>query len=169
MSGQELATRSGFVFVVRPAEPEDRSAIEEFFDHVTPEDMRFRFLGAVKPEGDHRLAAMIDVDHERTDTFVARERDDGPVIAVATLVCDAEFTRAEVAVSIRADYKSRGIGWELLGFVTRIAQSKGVKRLQSLESRENRSAIELERERGFVAIPYEGDRALVILEKVLSP
>ena len=168
MTSQALITHTGFQFVVRAAGPADRAALEEFFGHVTPEDMRFRFLGSVKDVGDNRLVAMTDVDHERTESFVAAEREGGPVIATAMLACDPELTTGEVAVSIRADYKNRGIGWELLGFVTALAEAKGVKRLQCLESRANRAAIEVERERGFVAKPFEGDSTLVVLEKVLS-
>ncbi|WQB99075.1 hypothetical protein U0R22_003245 [Mesorhizobium huakuii] len=43
-----LTTHTGFRFEVRRARPEDEPTLAEFFTHVTPEDLRFRFLGAVK-------------------------------------------------------------------------------------------------------------------------
>jgi hypothetical protein len=43
-----ITTRIGFHFEVRLARPEDEPTLAEFFTHVTPEDLRFRFLGAVK-------------------------------------------------------------------------------------------------------------------------
>lgn len=43
-----IITRSGCMFRVRPAHADDEAALAEFFKHVTPEDMRFRFLTGVK-------------------------------------------------------------------------------------------------------------------------
>ena len=38
----ELTTHSGFKFFVRTVRPDDEAALREFFEHVTPEDLRFR-------------------------------------------------------------------------------------------------------------------------------
>ena len=163
-----LTTRSGLQVHVRPASPDDLPALEAFFNQLTPEDLRFRFLGTVKV-GQQQLTDMTQVDHDRTESFIATATEDGPIIATAMLACDADMTVGEVAVSIRADYRHRGIGWELLGFMTELAAAKGVKRVLSLESRLNRAAIELEQERGFRARAYDGDASLVLLEKSLAP
>ena len=163
----ELTTHSGFKFHVRTARPADEAALHEFFKHVTPEDLRFRFLTSVKEVGHDRLTQMTEVDHRQTESFIAFEHEDGPIIATAMLACDAGLETGEVAVSIRAGYKNRGIGWELLRHVTRYAEAKGVTRLQSLEDRSNASAIQLEREMGFTSRAYPGDSTLVLLEKTL--
>lgn len=164
-----LTTHSGFKFRVRPVRPEDEATLHEFFEHVTPEDLRFRFLGTVKEVGHERLAAMIRVDHVRTESFLAYEREGGPIIAAAMLACDDKLETGEVAVSLRRDYKNRGIGWELLGHLTRVAETKGVKRLRALEDRSNVAAIRLEKEMGFSANAYLGDTTMVVLEKALAP
>lgn len=163
----ELVTRSGFKFQVRPARPDDEAALHEFFEQVTPEDLRFRFLTSLKEVGHDRLVQMTSVDHRQTESFVAMERADGPIIAAAMLACDAGMETGEVAVSISAGHKNRGIGWELLRHVTAHAEAKGVRRLQSLENRSNLSAIQLEREMGFTSSAYPGDSTLVLLEKTL--
>lgn len=165
---RELTTHSGFKFQVRTARPDDEAGLHEFFKHVTPEDLRFRFLSSVKEVGHDRLAQMTRVDHRQTESFVAQEREGGPIIAAAMLACDAGLETGEVAVSISAGYKNRGIGWELLRHVTRYAEARGVTRLQSLEDRSNLSAIQLEREMGFTSSAYPGDSTLVLLEKTLA-
>ena len=43
----------------------------------------------------------------------------------------------------------------------------GVRRVIAIESRDNHAAIELEREKGFVPEPFDGDPTLVILAKTL--
>ena len=58
------------------------------------------------------------VDHDRTEDFLAFDGD--TLIATAMLAADPEMERAEVAISIRADYKHRGIGWALLDHVARL-------------------------------------------------
>ena len=45
---RDLTTRTGLTFHVRPVHPDDEAALAEFFRHVTPEDLRFRFLAGVK-------------------------------------------------------------------------------------------------------------------------
>jgi GNAT superfamily N-acetyltransferase len=165
----ELTTHSGFKFFVRTARPDDEAALHEFFRHVTPEDLRFRFLTSVKEVGPERLAQMTKVDHRETESFVAYEVEGGPLIASAMFACDSDLETGEVAVSISAGYKNRGVGWELLGHVTRYAQAKGVTRLLSLEDRSNVSAIQLEKEMGFTSSTYLGDSTLVLLEKSLTP
>jgi ribosomal protein S18 acetylase RimI-like enzyme len=165
---QDLTTHTGFAFHVRPARPEDEAALGAFFEHVTPEDLRFRFLSSIKAVGHEQLVAMTKVDHQRTESFLAFAQEGGPIIAAAMLACDAGLDLGEVAISISADYKNRGVGWELLGHLTRYAQSKGVGQLQSLESRSNESAIQLERELGFTAETYPGDSTLVMLRKTLA-
>lgn len=167
-SGSILTTRSGFHFWVRPARAEDEAALGEFFTHVTQEDLRFRFLSAV-PRVDHDLLAFLtDVDHDRTENFLAFEADASTVIATAMLAAAPGLGRAEVALSVRADYKRRGISWTLLEHVARAARAKGIRKLESIESRNHHEAIELEREMGFTAAGYPGDSTLVLLEADLG-
>jgi N-acetylglutamate synthase-like GNAT family acetyltransferase len=164
----DLTTRDGFNFHVRPVRADDEMRLSEFFRHVTPEDLRFRFLGTIKAMDHDRLAEMIDVDHRQKESFVACELRSGRIIAAAMLACDADLESAEVAVSIRSDFKNRGVSWALLAHISRFAQAKGVKRLQSLEDRANVSAITLEKEMGFTSQPYDGDSRLTLLEKALA-
>ena len=80
----------------------------------------------------------------------------------------AIMTNAEVAISVRADYKHKGVAWELLHHVAHFAAAKGIKSLQSIESRENHEAIELELKQGFVATAYPDDPTLLLISKDLS-
>lgn len=165
----QLSTHTGFIFQVRPANSADEAALDAFFKHVTADDLRFRFLAALDEVSDDQLALMTNVDHRRTENFLAYDMGVSDVIATAMLAADDDGKEAEVAISVRSDYKHRGIGWSLLEHVARFAAAKGVARLQSIQSREDHEAIELEREMGFTATPYPGDSTLVLLEKELQP
>ncbi|PZU64807.1 GNAT family N-acetyltransferase [Sphingobium sp.] len=62
-----------------------------------------------------------------------------------------------MAISVRRDRKAQGIGWSLLRHAAQIAHARGILRMQSIESRNNHEAIEVERDLGFTARPYPGD------------
>lgn len=47
------------------------AALADFFAHVTPEDLRFRFLSGMREVSHERLNAMIHVDHRLTEDFLA--------------------------------------------------------------------------------------------------
>jgi len=159
----DLRTRSGFRFAVRAASSEDEQPLSEFFNAVSADDLRFRFLTSVDHVSHDRLRAMLDVDQDRTESFLAIG-DDGRVFATAMLACDAAMEVGEVAISIRSDLKGRGIGWTLLEFIAAEARRRGVKRLQSVESRANHSAVELERGMGFEVVPCDDDPSIIVLE-----
>lgn len=162
-----LTTHTGLGLLVRPARPEDEAALAAFFEGVTAEDRRFRFLSAVRI-GPRQLAAMTEVDHRQTESFVAFDEAGLRILGTAMLACDPEMDVGEVAISVSGDHKNRGIGWELLRHVERFATASGVRRLISLENRANKSAIQIEREFGFDAQAYEGDMTLVLLQKSLA-
>lgn len=164
-----LMTHTGLMLHVRTVKPEDEPLLADFFRHVTPEDLRFRFLGGVREVSHERLLAMTKVDHTTTEHFLAFAGGSDAIVAAALVACDPSMAKAEVAISVRADDKHKGVGWQMLRHVARYAQARGVKTLESLESRENHEAIELEREQGFIAVPYPDDLTLVLIRKDLRP
>jgi L-amino acid N-acyltransferase YncA len=84
------------------------------------------------------------------------------------LACDAEMKTGEVAIAIRPDYKAKGVSWDLLTHVAKAAKNKGLMTIQSVESRDNHAAIDMERQMGFTAGPYPGDPTLVLVQKQLN-
>lgn len=160
-----LRTWKDFTFHVRPAGPADKERLAEFFTHVSPDDRRFRFLTPIQKVGNAQLENLVAVDHDR-ENFLAFDGD--KLIGTAMLAADPNLSRAEVAISLRADYKARGIGWALLDHLARHAKTRGIKRIESVESRENRSALAVETDMGFKTEPYRGDPTLVLVSKDLT-
>ena len=159
-----LTTRTGFEFHVRPVTSSDEEALAAFFNHVTKEDLRFRFLSPIPEVGKELLSYLINVDHDHKEDFLALDIDDKTIIASAMIGANEDKSVAEVAIVVRSDYKKRGMSWTFLEYVVNEARRSGIKKLQSIESRENHAAIELEREMGFTAQSYPGDATLMLLE-----
>ncbi len=163
----DLVTRSGDPIRVRPVVPEDEPALAEMFRHVSPEDLRFRFLSSLRQVDHDRLAMMTQVDYRRTISFLALAAD-GTVIAVAMLAADADRTRAEVALSTRSDWKGKGVSYTLLEHVVRYATAEGIGTLEAIESADHDDAIALERELGFVSTTNPDDPGLRIVRRTLT-
>jgi len=159
-----LTTRTGFEFHVRPVEPSDKAALAEFFTHVSKDDLRFRFLSAVPEVQGALLDDLVDVDHDHKEDYLAFDIDDKTIIASAMVGASADKSEAEVALAVRSDYKHRGMSWTFLKYVIDQSRKSGIKKLQSIEARENHAAIELEKEMGFSTRCFPGDPTLMLLE-----
>ncbi|KQY21540.1 GNAT family N-acetyltransferase [Rhizobium sp. Root482] len=164
----DLTTRTGFRFHVRQATPKDEAIVAEFFRHVTPEDIRFRFLSGMKAVSHERLLTMTRVDDPGIVNFLAFARDQ-TLLAVAMLAASEDAQRAEVALSIRKDFKRQGISWEMLAHICRYAERHNFKSIESLESRENHAAIELERDMDFQVFDAKDDPTVVVLRREFKP
>lgn len=164
----ELQTRAGVRLAVRPVTIADEPLLAEFFTHVTKEDLRFRYLAGVDHVSQERIAELAEVDHVHVENFLAFAPGGKPLVATAMLACDPKFDHAEVAITIREDFKYQGIGWELLSYLAQVARAKGVRTLESIEQRDNHAAIELERHMGFKVETDPDDPALLIVRKQLA-
>jgi acetyltransferase len=161
-----IKTRGGISLTIRPARPEDEAQLKAFFDQVSEEDRRFRFMSASDHVSHDQLAPLIHADHFRSESFLVFDETTGQIVASALLACDAALDTGEIAVSVREDYRGKGVGWAALDVLAAEAQALGVRRVIAIESRDNHAAIELERERGFVPEAVDGDPTAVLLSKI---
>lgn len=161
----QLTTRDGVVLDVRPVTEGDEAALTTFFDSVSEQDRRFRFFAAGEHVSHDQLDPLLHADHFRSESYIAFDHATGELVASGLLACDGKMDTGEVAVSVRADYRGRGVGWAMLGLLGNEAERRGVRRVISIESRDNHAAIEVEREKGFTPEAFEGDPTLVVLSK----
>ena len=161
-----LTTRTGEVIHLRRATPQDQAALASFFTHVTAEDLRFRFLTGMKDVSPDRLKQMTRLDDPAV-TNVLAFNEDATLVAVAVLAGEEETHRAEVALTIRADFKQRGISWAVLSHLCHYAARHGYQSIESIESRANHAAIALEKDMDFEAYDDEDDPTQVLLKRSL--
>lgn len=157
-------TRAGFEFDVRPVTGSDTALLTAFFKHVTPDDIRFRFLSMAPHVSPAELHDLIHVDHKSTESYLAFSAGER-LVATAMLAGGAADRHAEVAIVVHADYKAHGIGWALLHYLAEVAAGRG---LETIESRENHAAIQVERDSGFVGYAVPASSTLVRLVKSLA-
>ena len=162
------ATRSGFNLNVRPANPDDERTLVDFFARVRPQDLRFRFLSAIKAIWSRLAYELVNIDHTATENLLAFD-DDGQLVASAMVATsDHDRRDAEVVITVRSDLKEHGIGWTMLERACDYARSRGYRRLHSVQLSDDRAAIGLQEEMGFHAQPSPDDMSVTILSKDLQ-
>lgn len=166
---RDLVTREGLAVHVRPARPGDEAALADFFLQVTPEDLYHRFLTGLNRVDQGRIAAMTRNDDPDVVDFVAIEEPGGTIVATAMLTLAPDGETAEFALCTRGDKKHRGLSWTMLDHLVAFGRALGLGEIQSIQSWDDRAAIDLEREMGFAIRRYPGDATLLIAEKTLEP
>ncbi|AMK17386.1 MULTISPECIES: bifunctional acetate--CoA ligase family protein/GNAT family N-acetyltransferase [Sphingobium] len=163
----DLVTEQGVRFHVRPVRPDDEPAVAAFFDHVSPEDLRFRFMSGVCKVSRDQIVMMTRVDYVRTISFLAFG-EGSRLLAVAMLATDPDRTRAEIALTTRTDMKGKGISFTLFEHVLRYAKAEGIETVESIESADHDAALRMERELGFTTIADPDDPTVRIARKRLA-
>jgi acetyltransferase len=163
-SEQVLRLRDGVVLSVRSLVPDDASALVDLFDHLTPEDVRARFLVGLRALPPRLLERLSHPDRERELALAAFHPDlSGSLCGVARLAIDADDrNRAEFAVAVRSDWKRRGLGRALLEALIRGARARGIGELRGEILGENAPMIALARKLGFAIAADPRDATLVI-------
>ncbi len=152
-SGEELPptekmTRAGVLLKIRTASAADVDLLGDIYRHLSAQDMKFRFKQPIEQLSAEELKYFVDQDAGMT-SYLAFGGD--TAIACATLVRDHDRDAAEVILSVRPDWKGQGVSWTLLEDVLARATAAGLKRISSVELGDDRDAINLQREMGFVA------------------
>lgn len=162
----ELTTGGGIKLDVRPASPADQQLVLDFLRSLDVQDLRFRFLAAVKPS-DEIAQLFTRVDHTHVENLLAFDTSDGRLAATAMVAAESSPDTAELAIVIRSDLRYKGIGRALLSYACDVAKARGYQRLECIESNENRDFVTVEGEFGFEARSHPGDPTLTILSKDL--
>jgi acetyltransferase len=163
----DLVARSGMRIHVRAVRADDEPALARFFEKVSQEDLRFRFMTGLARVDHDRLAMMTRVDYWRTISFLALD-ESGDIVATAMLATDPDRTRAEVALVTRDDMKGKGVSWALFEHVLRYAQAEGIGTVEALECADHEAALQMERELGFTTRIDPDDTTVRIARRVFA-
>ena len=120
---------SGREVFVRPIRPEDGPAHQAFVARITPEDLRFRFLGVTRDMPPSEMARLTQIDYDREMAFIAiapNAAGEPETLAVVRTVGNPDSTKADFAVMVRSDLKRSGLGTALMRKMIRYCKSRGI-------------------------------------------
>lgn len=137
-----LDLRDGSRVVIRPIEPDDRTALVEGFGRLSPESRYRRFFAPVSHLTERDLDHLTRVDHHDHEALVAVEEETGEGVGVARYVRTGPDV-AEPAIVVVDDWQGRGAGSRLLDALVERARAEGIRRFEAPVLACNAQAIHL--------------------------
>jgi acetyl coenzyme A synthetase (ADP forming)-like protein len=147
-----LILRDGTTATLRLAQPEDRQAVQAFFEHLSLESRQKRFFSPAVPRGPW-LEAFCDASDPRRQLtlLVTRVVGGAPrVIAVGSYLAEkADADLAEVALAVDDAFHGLGLGSLLLERLALLAVRHGIRRFWAVTHVDNRPMLEVFHRSGF--------------------
>ena len=147
-----LCLPGGARFTARPIRPADKPRLAGFFQRLSEESRRRRFL-APKPKLSARdLAFLTEIDHDRHVALVALDRE-GAIVGVARYAAWPDRPgRAEIAFAVVDEWHGRGLGSALAARLVDHARRSGLTALTASTLQENTASHALLRRLGFTLV-----------------
>jgi RimJ/RimL family protein N-acetyltransferase len=160
--------RDGTEAVVVPLLPANREALQQEYEHLSPETRFARFLTAVPGLRDKMLDRLVDdvdgVDHVALVLLVLTEDGTELPVGLARIIrYPDDPTAADVAVTVVDEWQGRGVATALLEVLMR-RRPKGVERIVTVINAGNSSSLAMLRRLGEVEVsqPESGMQHLVV-------
>lgn len=166
--GRSLTTKSGLKFNVWPTELDDIAALSAFFDGVSENDIRFRFISPMRNISETVLNIILDIDRLQHESYLAFDPVRGIVIANAMITVSADPTVVELALAVHSAYQTRDISRTFLEYLLDESRQKGFSKLRSMECSDRFDVIDLAADMGFTVKVVPGDPETFLLEKRLA-
>ena len=146
-------TRKGLEIYLRPVKITDETILKDFFYDLSEDSMYMRFFSTRRDMPHKRLQEFVVVDWSRKMEILAvikeNERDRETIIGVGQYELIPDNYLAEVAIVVRDEYQGRGVGGELLSYLTYIARRDGLLGFTAETLVENKAIVGLFEKMGF--------------------
>ena len=145
-------TRRGFPVFLRPVRMNDEHLLKDFFYQLTKDSMYHRFISSRTDMPHERLQQFTAIDYRREMVILATVEEAGKETAVGMgqYLIDATSHRAEVAFVVLDRHQGKGIGAELLAYLTYLAKRQGLLGFTATVLQDNTYMLRLFESMGFV-------------------
>jgi GNAT superfamily N-acetyltransferase len=157
--------------VIRPITRADAAREREFIESLSPQTLRFRFLGQVRHPSTELIEHLTDLDYQRDVAFAAVVPDnaDEKILGISRYGTSTDGTSCECAVTVRDDWHRRGLGTALMRHLIEVARARGILFMYSIDSAENTEMADLARHLGFTRGIDPQDASQVVHRLLLQP
>lgn len=121
-------TKDRLEILLRPVKMSDEPLLKDFFYSLSDKSNYRRFIMLRRYLPHEVLQRFVAVDYTKQMVILAVVQDGEKelVIGVGQYVVDEEKRTAEIALAVRDDWQRRGIGMELMNYLSQIAKSRGL-------------------------------------------
>jgi len=145
-------TKTGLQIFIRPVKITDEHILKDFFYSLSDDTIYSRFVNMRREMHHEDLQRYCVVDYTKELVILAIVDVEGRevVVGIAQYFMDENNHTAEVAFVVRDDYQNKGIGWELLSYITYLARKKGLLGFTAQVLVSNKPMLHLFEKKGFV-------------------
>jgi acyl-CoA hydrolase/GNAT superfamily N-acetyltransferase len=145
------ATKTGLEIFLRPVKISDDPLLKDFLYSLSDHSIYRRFISARKDIPHERLQPLVVIDYTSQTAILATigDEDREEIVGVGRYYIDEATHTAEVAFAVRDDFQNRGIGSELLSYLTYLAKKQGLVGFTAEVLTDNRPMLHLFEKMGF--------------------
>jgi len=144
-------THTGLTIKLRPVKISDEENLKHFFYSISDQSLYKRFMSARKDMPHERLQEFVVIDYTKEMVILVTtgEEDQEKIIGVGQYGIDEATHSAEVALLIRDEIQGKGVGTELLKYLTYLARHRGLHGFTASVLVDNRPMLNLFEKGGF--------------------
>ena len=165
---ETLTLSDGQKLYLRPVRPEDEPAFQALFARLSKDEIRLRFLHAMKILSHDMAARLTQIDYDREMALVLctpTPQKEPELYGVVRIAADPDNERAEFAILLRGDMTGMGLGPMLMRRIIDYARKRGIREVFGEVLSENRPMLRICEAFGFKRRrdPHEPDVVMVSL------
>jgi acyl-CoA hydrolase/GNAT superfamily N-acetyltransferase len=147
----DRTTRTGLPILLRPVKISDEPLLKDFFYSLSDNSLYRRFISLRRDIPHERLQDFVVVDYVKEMIILAsvKEGEKEIVVALGQYGINENTHSADVALVVRDDYQNKGIGTELLSYLTYLAKREGLLGFTAEVLEENWPMLHLFEKMGF--------------------
>jgi RimJ/RimL family protein N-acetyltransferase len=144
-------TKAGFKVFFRPIKISDESLLQNFVYSLSDDSLYRRFISVRKDMPHERLQEFVIIDYTKEMAIVAMigNEENQEIVGVGRYFIDESKHSAEVAFAVRDQYHNKGIGKELLAYLTYLAKRQGLLGFTAEVLAENKQMLHVFENGGF--------------------
>jgi RimJ/RimL family protein N-acetyltransferase len=144
-------TRANVNILFRPVKISDEHRLKDFFYSLSDNSMYRRFISYRKDMPHERLQDFVVIDYTQKMEILAvlGEEDNEEIVGLGQYEIEKDSHMAEVAFAVSDKHQNKGIGQELLGYLTYLARRQGLLGFTAEVLLENRPMLHVFEKMGF--------------------
>lgn len=121
-------TESGVEVFFRPVKISDEPLLKDFFYSLSDNSLYRRFISFRKDMPHERLQEFVIIDYTEETVILATVQEAGKevIVGLGQFTVNEGRHNADVAFVVRDEYQNRGIGTELLSYLTQLSRRQGL-------------------------------------------
>jgi acyl-CoA hydrolase/GNAT superfamily N-acetyltransferase len=144
-------TKSGLSIFLRPVKISDEPLLKDFFYSLSDQSIYRRFISQKRDMPHQQLQDFVAIDYTKEMIILAELKDDQKeeVVGIGQYAIYEASHSAEVALVVKDDYQNKGIGTEVLSYLTYLAKRQGLIGLTAEVLMGNTAMMHLFKKMGF--------------------